>query len=148
MTETRIRRATVEDIPALAELRLAFQLQFRPVEDDARLQTEVTDYLKRRMPTEECVAWVAESTPEIVASGVIVVYERMLRDGVGNEGYVQSMFTRPDFRRRGIATRMIERMLEYSRERGLDLILMATSDGRPIYERAGFVAVDDYMRWR
>ncbi|MGH2758713.1 MAG: GNAT family N-acetyltransferase [Actinomycetota bacterium] len=148
MSETTIRRATVNDISALAELRLAFQLHFRPVTDETALRTQVGDYLARRLPTEECVAWVAENAGEIVACGVIVLYERMVRDGVGHEGYVQSMFTQPGYRGRGIASAIVERMMEYARERGIDLILMATDDGRPIYERAGFQAADGYMRWR
>ena len=148
MTETTIRRATVNDASALAELRLAFQLHFRPVPDEARLRAQVRKYLRRRLPTEECVAWVGESGGGVVASGVIVIYERMIRDGVGHEGYVQSMFTRPDHRRRGVAAAIVERMIEFAKEREIDLILNATDEGRPIYERAGFEPASGYMRWR
>jgi GNAT superfamily N-acetyltransferase len=148
MSDHTIRRATVDDIAALADLRLAFQRHFRPVPDEGALLSQVSDYLKRRMPTEDCVAWVAELDGTVVGSGVITVYERMLRDGVGREGYVQSMFTLPAHRGRGVASDMILRIMEYAKEQDVDLILMATADGRPIYERAGFAAADGYMRWR
>lgn len=54
----------------------------------------------------------------------------------------------PDYRRRGIATRLMELALDYLRGRGVRTIkLDATSAGRPVYEQLGFVAECVLERW-
>ena len=54
----------------------------------------------------------------------------------------------PEFRRRGIATALMEWALAYLREQGIRTIkLDATPAGRPVYERFGFVAECMLERW-
>ncbi len=43
-----------------------------------------------------------------------------------------------DYRRRGLATQLMMRCLEYADERGLTAFLDASADGKPVYERLGF----------
>lgn len=143
-----IRRATVDDIPSIVELRLAFRRHFGPVGDEDALRRDVADYLRRAMPSEACVVWVSECDGAIVGSGVMTVYERMMHNGVGRERYVLSMFTAPEHRGRGIASDMIGQIVDYAKAHDLSLWLMATDEGRPIYERVGFRPDDRYLRWR
>ncbi len=53
------------------------------------------------------------------------------------------------YRRRGLATRLMERSLAELRDRGLVPFLDATPAGRPVYERMGFRAVEapDALAW-
>jgi predicted N-acetyltransferase YhbS len=54
----------------------------------------------------------------------------------------------PQFRRRGIATALMERALAFLSERGVETIkLDATPAGSPVYERFGFVAECMLERW-
>ena len=52
------------------------------------------------------------------------------------------------YRRRGLATRLMERSIAELRDRGLVPFLDATPAGRPVYERMGFRAVEALTRWR
>jgi GNAT superfamily N-acetyltransferase len=67
----------------------------------------------------------------------------------GNElGWIGMMLVHPDFRRRGVATALMERALTYLRERGIACIkLDATPAGAPVYEQLGFRAEFGLDRW-
>ena len=143
-----IRRATVADIPRVVDLRVAFLRDVREVGNEAGLRATVTEYLSRALPSGQCVVWVADADGEIVATGAMTVYERMMWDGVGREGYVLSMYTVPEYRRQGLAGEIVDAMLSFAREGNLRLCLIATDEGRQIYERAGFRPDARYLRWR
>ncbi|HKB06309.1 MAG TPA: GNAT family N-acetyltransferase [Gemmataceae bacterium] len=62
--------------------------------------------------------------------------------------WVGMVLVDPDYRRRGIATRLMEKALDYLRGRGVRTVkLDATPAGRPVYERLGFVAENPLERW-
>lgn len=62
--------------------------------------------------------------------------------------WVGMVLVDPDYRRRGVATALTERALDYLRERGVRTIkLDATPAGRPVYERLGFVPETVLERW-
>ena len=49
------------------------------------------------------------------------------------------MFTEPEHRRRGLARRLVDTMVEYGRGAGLgSLYLHASLEGRALYESVGF----------
>lgn len=62
--------------------------------------------------------------------------------------WVGMVLVDPEFRRRGIATALMEQALDYLRGRGVTTIkLDATPAGRPVYERLGFVPETVLERW-
>lgn len=51
-----------------------------------------------------------------------------------------SICTEPDYRRRGIARRMMQTILRWLEEQGIHRVtLHATVQGRPLYDQLGFV---------
>jgi len=63
--------------------------------------------------------------------------------------WIGMMLVHPDFRRRGIATALMETALNYLRGRGVRCIkLDATPDGQPVYERLGFRPEWEFQRWK
>jgi predicted GNAT family acetyltransferase len=64
--------------------------------------------------------------------------------GEGRQGTIVNVFTEPQWRRRGIAGLLIQEIIIWSRNEGLDrLILHASDEGRSIYETLGFVASNE-----
>lgn len=62
--------------------------------------------------------------------------------------WIGMMLVHPDYRRRGIATILMNTAIEYLRGRGVSCIkLDATPDGVPVYERLGFRAEFELHRW-
>ncbi len=59
----------------------------------------------------------------------------------GTYGYVSSMSTDPDWRRRGCARAVLDELLREARRRGVQRVeLHATPDGAPLYRAVGFVS--------
>lgn len=55
-----------------------------------------------------------------------------------------NMYTRPEYRRQGIARRMLDILIKDAKARGVSFItLEATPMSRPLYEKAGFVPLND-----
>jgi len=62
--------------------------------------------------------------------------------------WIGMMLVHPDFRRRGIATALMRRAMEYLRGQGVPCIkLDATPEGEPVYARLGFQAEWRLRRW-
>lgn len=67
----------------------------------------------------------------------------------GNElGWIGMMLVDPDYRRRGIATALIQRSLQYLRAKNVASIkLDATPAGEPVYAQLGFRPEWEFQRW-
>ena len=62
----------------------------------------------------------------------------------GRHGVIANVFTEPEWRKRGIAALLLERVIDWARRERLDRLLLHSSDeGRALYERLGFVATNE-----
>lgn len=134
------RKATLEDIPMLGELRKRQLIDegYDPVGD---MDAELSAFFHRHLADGSMVEWVAEDNGEIVATGGVVFYDfpPAFFDPVSIRGYVTNMYTAPAYRRQGIATKMLELVAQEARERRVGLMWLGASKlGRPVYERFGF----------
>ena len=64
----------------------------------------------------------------------------------GKKAYIMNMYTHPDYRRRGIAYKTLDRLIYDIKCKGITSVsLEATAMGRPLYEKYGFVKMNDEM---
>jgi len=64
----------------------------------------------------------------------------------GRKAYIMNMYTAPEYRRRSIARKTLDMLVQECRRRGVGFItLEATEAGRPLYESYGFVKMHDEM---
>ena len=57
-----------------------------------------------------------------------------------------NIYTLPEFRKRGLADRILDRIIEYSRESGIKKLWLNSSDqGRRLYAEKGFKEKDNEM---
>ena len=83
-----------------------------------------------------------------VGAGGISFYRVMptFHNPSGNKAYIMNMYTHPDYRRRGIASAVLDLLVKEALTRGVEHIsLEATSMGRPLYTKFGFVPMKDEM---
>lgn len=65
----------------------------------------------------------------------------------GEAGWIGMVLVHPDFRRRGIATRLLRECIGYLENRVRCIKLDATPAGRAVYEKLGFVVESEFARW-
>lgn len=64
----------------------------------------------------------------------------------GKRAHIMNVYTRCEFRRTGVARRMMEQLLAQAKQRGVTIITLdATEDGRPLYETLGFISSGESM---
>lgn len=87
---------------------------------------------------------------DVAGSGCVLIREDQPRpssDQVYNP-YLLSVYTEKDFRKKGVATRILEESIRWSKDRGFDrMILHASPEGRSLYEKAGFTATNEMRLW-
>ncbi len=62
--------------------------------------------------------------------------------------YLMSMWTEKEYRRQGVATRIVREAIDWCKKHNYErIVLHASMEGRPIYEKFGFTPTDE-MRLR
>jgi GNAT superfamily N-acetyltransferase len=93
------------------------------------------------------VAWLVEIDDLPAGTAAILWYPHPPgpRSLIGLEAYVLNVYTKPKFRRRGVARALIARVIADARAVGVRRIWLRSSrEGRPLYEELGFGA-SNYM---
>ncbi|MFX1250041.1 MAG: GNAT family N-acetyltransferase [Promethearchaeota archaeon] len=139
-----IRKATLEDLDELVKLRLALLCEMVELDENykAKLAESIQEYFVTKIPKNEFYAWVAENDGQIIASSGLVFHQKPPIHGnlTGREAYIMNMYTLPNWRNKGIATKLLNEVLKFVKEKNLIRIrLHATDAGRKIYEKAGFI---------
>jgi GNAT superfamily N-acetyltransferase len=101
-------------------------------------------WLVRERRAGRFLAWIVEDADHRpLGSGAIwlaPVQPRPGRLGRPHMPYLLSMYTEPESRGRGVASRVVRAAIAWARRRGYSrLTLHASKWGRPVYRRLGFV---------
>ena len=145
------RKATIDDADMLAQIRVVFLAEANDVKEQD--EKDILHHNNKRFMLESFVdnsfaAWVAESDEEIVATSGISFYRLPPNKSCpsGNVAYISNMFTYPQYRKQGIATKLFALSVDEAKQRGCTKIsLNATDMGRSIYEKYGFKDVEHDM---
>ena len=162
-------RPTLDDVP---DVPLPDGLQVRPITPDLYRQLWDADVeafqdhwggfdssdaaLQRYLDSPEFDPrlWVIAFDGDEIAGGVIngIYPEENAALGV-QRGWLDSVFTRRRWRRRGLARALIARALVLLRERGMTSAVLGVDAENPsgalgLYESVGFAAAERYMAWR
>ena len=137
--------ALSSDIGELARIRVDFLVEANGVTDEekAALYESNLEFFRRTVDS-GFVAWIALEEGEIIGTSGVSFYEYPpnKKAPTGKIAYISNMFTYPEHRGRGIATKLFSLAVEQARERGCEKVLLnATDMGRPIYEKYGFTDV-------
>lgn len=64
----------------------------------------------------------------------------------GKRAHLMNVYTKPQYRRQGIALRMLRMLIREAQEQGVtEISLDATQQGRPLYSKCGFAESDECM---
>lgn len=145
------RRAGSHDRELLTRLRLEVLRAANGLEEDvdlSRTELESRCYYETCFLEDSHAAWLVFDGEEVVGTGAVSFYQVMptYHNPSGKKAYIMNMYTHPDYRRRGIAYRVLELLTAEAEMRQIDAVtLEATAAGRPLYEAFGFTAMRDEM---
>ena len=90
-----------------------------------------------------------ECEGKFVGAGGVSYYNVMptYHNHTGRKAYIMNMYTKPEYRRKGIAIKTLELLVKDAQEKEItDISLEATDIGKPLYEKFGFVAMESEMK--
>jgi len=108
---------------------------------NAAWQTRCEQDFRRRLPTDDFVAYVVDDGGEVVSCGAGWLEEHLPSPFQldARRGHIASMSTDPAYRRLGYGKLVFEGLLDWFAERDIPRVdLRATPDGLPLYEAFGF----------
>ena len=144
-------KATLDDLERLVESRIKVLKAVNKLDDSvdmAEIKKQSYDYYKRALADGNHVAYLVFDRGIFVGAGGISFFQVMptYHNPTGNKAYIMNIYTDPDYRRMGIAHKILDFLVSASREKGISAIcLEATDMGRPLYEKYGFIAMNDEM---
>lgn len=147
------KKASISDIDMLVSarievLRAANQLEHSV--DLSHLAKSSKEYYQEALSNGNHTAFLVYDADKVVATGAISYYRVMptYHNPSGKKAYIMNMYVAPEYRRRGIASNLLDLLIADSRERGIDFItLEATQMGRKLYENYGFCQMNDEMQF-
>lgn len=145
------RIAGIEDLELLVETRVEVLRAANCLGADADM-AEVArasrSYYQKALPEGSHTAILVFDGDAFVAAGGVSYYSLMptYHNPAGRKAYIMNMYTRPAWRRQGVATRVLDLLVQDAHASGVTSIaLEATPAGRPLYEKCGFTASQTEM---
>lgn len=148
------KRATIEDIEELVRTRMIVLRAANKLSDDvdmSMVEQESYAYYKKALETEEHIAYLVYDNGMFIGAGGVSFYRVMptYHNPTGKKAYIMNMYTAPEYRRKGIAFHTLDLLVKDAKKRGASQIaLEATDMGRPLYDKYGFVKMEDEMELR
>jgi GNAT superfamily N-acetyltransferase len=138
------RRAAIEDINVLVQLRIDYLVDDRGylTDEEKILIIEQLKHYYERHINKDFIAVLAEDNGFVLSTAFLVVTEKPANPSfiTGVTGTILNVFTYPEYRRKGIATKVISLLLEEGKKINISSFeLFATEKGKPLYEKLGFV---------
>ena len=124
-------------------LRIAYldeDYQGLPESQKAVIQAQLPDYFQRHLG-QDLTVFLAEENGEIAAVAFLLITEMPANPHTitGRYGTMLNVYTKPPFRRRGIAETLLRQAIGEGRARSLSYLeLDATQAGLPLYRKLNF----------
>ena len=154
-----IRFATAADLGVISRhrARMFADMGELPAELFDSFRAQSLEALEEMFPRKQYVGWLAAPKDEpgkIVAGAGVQLREvpphpqpdasGKIDIVSGRQAIIQNVYTEPEWRRRGLAALLIKRIVEWTREQGIEsVVLHASDEGRAVYERLGFIPTNE-----
>jgi GNAT superfamily N-acetyltransferase len=134
----------------IAQLTEEYTSTGRQVPKGVDLQKALEDYYDRHMKDGTFVSWLAMDGQKIIGTSGMSFVEKLpyFACPTGRIGLLSSMYTNPDYRRRGIARELLGRVVDEARTYGCGAIHITASDmGVKLYTAYGFKHNGNFMQF-
>ena len=144
------RRLVEDDLETFINMRIT-QLREEGTTEKLNLIPALMDYYHRHMADGTFVSWLAVDGDKIIGTSGMSFVEKppYFSCPSGKIGLLSSMYTDPDYRRRGIAKELLRRVVEEARDYGCGSVQITASDmGVLLYTDFGFVKNGNFMQYK
>ncbi len=138
-----IRVADVKDAEFLAKYRIEFIRLLGydvPKKDEEEIFKNLKLQIERKI-NKSLICIIAEANGEVAGTAYMTIEEGLYHPDTpeGITGHIVNVHTEDKFRGNGVASGMIKKLIECSKEKGIEKITLdATVMGEPIYRKLGF----------
>ena len=145
------KKATIDDLDILTETRIEVLKAANQLGNDVdtlEIKKQSMDYYQSALIDDSHVAYLIFDEEKFVGAGGISYFKVMptYHNPTGRKAYIMNMYTKPEYRRKGIAFKTLGLLVQDAKKRGITAIFLeATTMGRPLYEKYGFRAMNDEM---
>lgn len=145
------RRAESKDLELLTATRIEVLLAANQLPQDTDMETvsrNTREYYRRALEQGTHTAYLVFDGNQVVGTGGVSYFQVMptYHNPSGEKAYIMNMYTHPDYRRQGIASYTLNLLVQDAKARAITAIsLEATAQGRPLYKKYGFEAMENEM---
>ena len=144
------KRLTPKELDVFIDMRI-HQLREEGAKEEIDLVPALREYYTRHMADGTFVSWLAVEGETIIGTSGMSFVEKPPYFGCpsGKFGLLSSMFTNPNYRRKGIAKELLSRVINDAREYGCGTVQITASDmGVKLYSNFGFVHNENFMQYK
>ncbi len=144
------RRLSKEYLETFIQMRIT-QLREEGAKEEIDLAPALRDYYDRHMAEGTFVSWLAFDGVKIIGTSGMSFVEKPPYFGCpsGKMGLLSSMYTDPEYRRRGIAKELLDRVVKEARNYGCGTVQITASDmGVKLYAAYGFIHNGNFMQYK
>ena len=134
----------------ITQLTEEYTSEGRKPPEDVDLESALFDFYHRHMADGTFVSWLAMDGDKIIGTSGMSFVEKppYFSCPTGKLGLLSSMFTDPDYRRMGIARKLLDRVVEEAKAYGCGAVHITASDmGVKLYTAYGFKHNDNFMQY-
>lgn len=140
----RFRKAVTTDIPQLINFRKILLSH----EDNSSMDEIFRIYFDSSLSDNSLVVWVADDDGVVVSTVCFCLcrFAPRFDNPSGRVAYMTNVYTLPNYRRRGIVSKLVSEAVDDLKTQGIGKVLLHSSDvAKPMYESLGFVEAKNYM---
>ena len=144
------RRLSKEYLETFIQMRIT-QLWEEGAKEEIDLVPALRDYYDRHMAEGTFVSWLAFDGEKIIGTSGMSFVEKPPYFGCpsGKMGLLSSMYTDPDYRRKGIAKELLDRVVKEAKAYGCGTVQITASDmGVKLYSAYGFIHNGNFMQYK
>ena len=147
------KKATIEDIGILTETRIQVLRAANHLSNEVDLsevRKQSYHYYQKALCDGTHVAYLIFDEHRFAGAGGVSFFQVMptYHNPSGKKAYIMNMYTSPEYRRKGIAYKVLDMLVKDAKSMGISAIsLEATVMGLPLYEKYGFTKMKNEMEF-
>lgn len=145
-----IYKSTIDDKENFVKLRVSLFKELKEIDENTEIEElvrETGNYYTSHID-KDLFCWFAKINGNVVAVASMCIFCRIpyFQNPVGLEGYILNVYTLPEFRKKGAASKLVNEIITFSKNSAIKKLWLNSSEaGKDIYKSLGFRENDNEM---